>query len=205
MVNSKYMGSACVSVEDHNMLTLDTPYGFHMCFLMVNVVSETTRSSSARGDFRGDVETRRFDCGQWQSLQAKAEWLCFVTPAVAIVWLLQSSFYVEYSDEHLILDMKQEMKTMDEIRWTGQYLWRLWKEQRDIREGETSLKEKLRMRKRSRLKEKVGKWGSPQRLWGLGLCHDGVWFGKRGDVWKRTLCLDVWLSFAVSLYLIQIF
>lgn len=74
-----------MSMGDHNMLTLDTPYGFRMCFLMVNVVSETTRSLSARGAFRGDVETGLFDCGHRQSLQEKVEWRCFVTPAVAIV------------------------------------------------------------------------------------------------------------------------
>lgn len=46
------------------MLTLGTPYGFLMCFLMASVVSETTRSLRARGAFKGDVETGLFDSEQ---------------------------------------------------------------------------------------------------------------------------------------------
>lgn len=45
-------------------------------------------------------------------------------------------------------------------------------------------KEPLRKRKRGRQKEKEGKRGSTQRLWGLGLCRGGVWFGKRRNYRK---------------------
>ena len=81
---------------DHNMLTLDTPYVFLMCFLTAN--SESSRALRTPGAFkvmvRGDVFDQRVR--KRESLERKPERQCFVTPVVAIVCLLQPSACAEY-------------------------------------------------------------------------------------------------------------
>lgn len=56
---------------DHNTLTLDTPYGFLVRFLMAS--SETTRAPRARPAFIGDGQTGR---AEKESLDGKPERQC---------------------------------------------------------------------------------------------------------------------------------
>lgn len=77
---------------DHNMLTLDTPYGFLVSFFN----GELGKAPGPR------VHSRGF--GRWWSertrlirvLEGEPERLCFVTPVVAIVCLSQPNACVEY-------------------------------------------------------------------------------------------------------------
>lgn len=60
-------------------------------------------------------------------------------------------------------------------------------------------------KKWGRQKEKEGKRESGQKLWGLGLCRGGVWFGKRRDFGKRTLHLNMFYFLSLQFRFFSLF
>lgn len=60
-------------------------------------------------------------------------------------------------------------------------------------------------KKGGRQKEKEGKQESAQKLWGLGRCRGGVWFGKRRDFGKRTLHLNMFYFLSLQFRFFPLF